>query len=58
VNIISKKEAVIETFQKALDQSAFVLKENPELTFPQIYNRAQWKVENNELLKNKLAKIL
>ena len=54
MNIISKKEAVIETFQRALYQSAFVLKENPELTFPQIYNRAQWMGEKNTLLKNKL----
>ncbi|MCK4943776.1 MAG: hypothetical protein KAS65_09375, partial [Candidatus Aminicenantes bacterium] len=48
--------SALETFQKALDQSAFVFKENPELTFPQIYNRAQWKKENNEFFKNKLTK--
>ncbi len=52
MNNISEKRNVIETFQRALDQSAFVLKENPELTFLQIYNRAQWKTEKNKLLKN------
>ncbi len=55
MSIFSEKKAVIETFQRARDQSAFVLKENPELTFPQIYNRTQWKVDRNELLKNILC---
>ena len=54
MNNHKNKKSVLETFQRALDQSAFVLKENPELTFPQIYNRAQWKKEKNELLKKKV----
>ena len=44
----------MQTFQRVLDQSSFVLKQNPELIFPQIYNRAQWKAEKNDLLKNRL----
>jgi hypothetical protein len=51
---LPQQRSVIETFQRTLDQSAFVLKENPELTFPQVYNRAQWKAEQNEFLKAKL----
>jgi len=54
MNNISEKREVIEIFQGAPDQSAFVLKENPELTFSQIYNRTQWEKEKNEILKNKL----
>jgi WD40 repeat protein len=50
-----EKRSVIDAFSQALDQSAFVLKESPELTFPQIYNRAQWEAEKNELLKKKLS---
>ncbi len=49
-----QQRSVLEAVQRSLDQSAFVLKENPELTFPQIYNRVQWKKEKNELLKIKL----
>jgi len=54
---ISEKREVIEIFQRGLDQSAFVLKENPEITFPQIYNRVQWKSDKNELIRNKLEKV-
>lgn len=58
MNNLTAKRSVLETFQRALDQSTFVLKEEPGLTFPQIYNRAQWKTDKNILLKQKLAKIL
>lgn len=54
MNKIIKQRTVLETFQRALDQSAFVLRENPELTFPQIYNRAQWEKDNDKLLNTKL----
>jgi len=46
---------VIQAFSKTLDKASFVLKENPELTFPQLYNRLQWHIDKNLLLKNKLA---
>jgi len=36
---IGEFRAVIEAFRKAVDQASFVLKKNPELTFPQLYNR-------------------
>ena len=48
---IGEQRAVIEDFSKAVDQSAFVLKENPELTFPQIYNRIQGTLKHNNLMK-------
>ncbi len=54
MNDFLAKISVLETFNRSLDQSAFVLKEDPELTFPQIYNRTQWKAKKNELLKKKL----
>ena len=38
----SQKRHVIETFQRVLEQSAFVLKENPELMFQQLYDRLQF----------------
>jgi len=41
---ISQKRNVIETFQRALDQSSFVLKENPELMFSQVYTLSQGKI--------------
>jgi len=44
----------LQAFTKTLDQASFVLKENPELTFPQIYNRLQWQAEEKEFLKRKL----
>jgi len=51
---ISKKRVIIEAFKKALDQASFVLKENPELTFTQLYNRLQWQIEQEGILKTKL----
>ena len=52
---IVKHRNAIQAFTKTLDQASFVLKENPELTFPQIYNRLQWQPEQEEFLKKKLA---
>ncbi len=52
--IFSEKRFVIEAFLRGVDQSAFVLKENPKLVFPQIYNRIQWQAEKEEILKEKL----
>lgn len=49
-----EQRSVIQAFKKTVDQSSFVLKENPELIFPQVYNRLQWKAELRELLKKKL----
>jgi len=46
--------SVIQAFFVALDQRSFVLKENPEFTFPQLYNRLQWETDKNILLKDKL----
>ncbi len=54
MNNYPNKKSVIETFQRALDQSSFVLKENPELTFPQIYNRLFPEIEKKGLLLEKL----
>ena len=51
---ISEKRSVIEKFHRGVDQSAFILKENPELVFPQVYNRLQWQAEKEEILKEKL----
>jgi len=45
LNNIKEQRSVIESFLKAVDQSSFVLKENPELVFPQVYNRIQWQSE-------------
>ncbi len=53
-NEVRKLSNVIIAFQRALDQDLFVLKENPELTFPQLYNRLQWQFDENVELKNKL----
>jgi len=49
-----KQRIVIQAFDQTLDRASFVLKENPELTFPQIYNHLQWQSDENILLKNKL----
>lgn len=51
---IDEQRSVIQAYGKALDQESFVLKENPELTFQQIYNRLQWQSNKNILLENKL----
>ena len=51
---IKDKQSTIESFQKAVDQASFVLKENPELVFPQIYNRLQWSAGGEGLLKEKI----
>lgn len=51
---ISNKQKFIEAFHKAVDQASFVLKENPELTFPQLYNRLQWQTKEKVFLKRKL----
>ena len=48
---IGNKQKFIEAFYKAVDQSSFVLKENPELTFPQLYNRLQWQAKEKVFLK-------
>jgi WD40 repeat protein len=50
---IIRKE--IETFARAVLQSAFVLIENPKLTFSQLYNRLQWWGDKDPLLVSKLA---
>jgi len=52
--VVSQQGIVIQAFKKVLDQASFVLKVNPELTFPQLFNRLQWQFEKNSLLKNKL----
>jgi WD40 repeat protein len=51
---IGEKRGVVEAIGKAVDQSSFVLKENPELTFSQIYNRTKWRADKNKLFTNKL----
>lgn len=51
---IGKQQKVIEAFRKVVDQVSFVLKENPEQTFPQIYNRLQLQAEQEKKLKKKL----
>lgn len=43
-----EKKSVLETLLRALDKSAFVLKENPKQLFPQIYNRLQFQAAKNE----------
>ena len=54
MNNIKEQQGVIEAFLRAVDQASFVLKENPELVFPQVYNRLQWQAEKEEILKEKL----
>jgi len=52
---IGEQRSVIQTFNKAIDQASFILKDKPELSFSQIYNRLQWQTKDIYLLKNKLA---
>ena len=51
---LNEQRNAIDKFRTAVDQASFILENNPELTFPQIYNRIQWEAEQNALLKNKL----
>ena len=51
---ITEQRCIVEAFSKAVDQASFVLKENPELIFPQIYNRLQWITKRKGILWNKL----
>lgn len=51
---VGKQHSVIQEFSKVLDQASFILKENPELTFSQVYNRLKWKADLNETLNKKL----
>ena len=48
------KRRVIEAFSKAVDQTSFVLKDNPELIFQQVYNQLQWQGVKDEILKESL----
>ena len=49
-----EQRTVIEALLKAIDQASFVLKENPEQLFPQLYNRLQGLAEQERLLKIRL----
>ena len=49
-----QQRQALEAFAKTLDQESFVLKENPELTFPQLYNRLKWRVNDNDCLQGTL----
>lgn len=51
---IGEKRSVIKAFLRGVDQASFVLKENPELIFSQVYNRLQWQAEQEKILKEKI----
>jgi len=51
---VGKHYSVLHEFSKVLDQASFILKENPELTFSQLYNRLKWKAASNEMLEKRL----
>ena len=49
-----QEHEVLQAFYRTTDLESFVLKESPELAFPQLYNRLKWLAEDNELLRGKL----
>ncbi|MBN2255569.1 MAG: WD40 repeat domain-containing protein [Deltaproteobacteria bacterium] len=51
---IREKRHILDNFRRSIGQSAFVLKENPELAFSQIYNRSQRKAKKIESIRSKL----
>lgn len=54
MNNFRQERSVAESFMKALDQTSFVLKENPELVFPQAYNLLYRRAGGGDALKSKL----
>jgi len=52
---IKEQRSVLEAFHRAVDQASFILKQSPELIFPQVYNRLYWEGEQGGSLARKLG---